>query len=144
LKGGVITLEHDLYTQTVNVAGPLLDMGMKKGLEPMDIARCVNDPHPYQNSLIQNKPAAVKKPAAAAPAPAAPAAPADAAPKPVIQGAQIPLNDAKEDENIPSEGDSSEEQTIEEAGKKSKSDAGRVGYAMSSLVVVVLSALMAL
>ncbi|KAG0260850.1 chitin deacetylase [Mortierella polycephala] len=66
LKGGVITLEHDLYTQTVNVAGSLLDMGMKKGLEPMDIARCVNDPHPYQNSVLAKKPESTdaKKPVA--------------------------------------------------------------------------------
>ncbi|KAF9352705.1 hypothetical protein BGX34_012016 [Mortierella sp. NVP85] len=35
-------------------------MGMKKGLEPMDIARCVNAPNPYQNSLIQDRPAVTK------------------------------------------------------------------------------------
>lgn len=135
LKAGVITLEHDLETQEVNVAGPLLDMGMKKGLEPMDIARCLSDPNPYQNSLVQ-KPVA-KKPA---PTPAAAVKPAAHAP------AQKPLEAPKvvEAENIPSKGDTStEEQTIEGAGSK-KSDAVRASWVVSSLVLIAASAFMAL
>lgn len=136
LKSGVITLEHDLFTQTVNVAGPLLDMGMKKGLEPMDIARCVNDPNPYQNSLVQ-KPEAKK----VAPAPAAVPV------KPATQGApQKPLEAPKvvEGENIPSKGTSAEEQAIKGAGSKKTSDAMRGSWAVSGLVLVAVSAFMAL
>ncbi|KAF9383320.1 chitin deacetylase [Podila verticillata] len=133
LKGGVITLEHDLFTQTVNVAGPLLDMGMKKGLEPMDIARCVNDPNPYQNSLVQ-KPAAKKL----APAPVKPAA--QSAP-------QTPLEAPKvvKVESIPSKNDkATEEQTVKGAGSKTTSDAMRASWVVSSLVLVAVSAFMAL
>ncbi|KAG0075894.1 chitin deacetylase [Podila epicladia] len=136
LKGGIITLEHDLFTQEVNVAIPLLDMGMQKGLEPMDIARCVNDPSPYQNSLVQ-KPVAKPAPApAAAVKPAAHAAPA-----------QKPLEAPKvvEVKNIPSEGDTStEEQTIEGAGSKKKSETIRASWAVSSLVLIAVSAFMVL
>ncbi|KAF9181232.1 chitin deacetylase [Haplosporangium sp. Z 11] len=92
LKGGVITLEHDLYSQTVNVAGTLLNMGMKKGLEPMDIARCVDDPHPYQNSVLAEKPEPkdAKKPVADLKEPAA----VDTT-KPAAPAAQKPLTAAK-------------------------------------------------
>lgn len=147
LKGGVITLEHDLFEQTVDVAGPLLDMGMKKGLEPMDIARCVNDPNPYQNSLVQ-KPAPA--PAAASVKPAAQDAPQapQGAPKGAPKGApQKPLEAPKvvKEENIPSEGDkSTEEPTIEGVGSKKTSDAMRASWAVSSLVLVAASAFMAL
>ncbi|KAG0238996.1 chitin deacetylase [Mortierella sp. GBA43] len=142
LKGGVITLEHDLYTQTVNVAGPLLDMGMKKGLEPMDIARCVNDPNPYQNSLIQNNKPVVtqpKKPDAPVekkpqPAPQTPApAPQAPAPKtgdqPKASGAD--KQDDKEDNISPS---------IE--GTKKASGGSKLAWATSSLAFVVATILL--
>ncbi|KAF8951100.1 chitin deacetylase [Entomortierella lignicola] len=89
LKGGVITLEHDLYTQTVNIAGNLLDMGMKGGLEPMDIASCVSDPHPYQNSLIETK-AAADVPKAASTVPNAAASAPNAAASAPNAAADIP------------------------------------------------------
>ncbi|KAG0333812.1 chitin deacetylase [Podila humilis] len=161
LKGGVITLEHDLYVQTVNVAGPLLDMGMKKGLEPMDIARCVNDPNPYQNSLVQ-KPAAKKT----APAPAAAVKPnaqkplvvpntqkpleAPNAQKPLeAPNAQKPLEapeaEAKDDEKIATKDSNGEDEAIEKSSTNKKpSQAMRTSWAVSSLVVVVLSAIVVL
>ncbi|KAG0268087.1 chitin deacetylase [Actinomortierella ambigua] len=53
LKYGPITLEHDLFESDVNVAHALLDMGIAKGLDPMDIARCLSDDRPYQNSPVK-------------------------------------------------------------------------------------------
>ncbi|GJJ76841.1 peptidoglycan-N-acetylglucosamine deacetylase [Entomortierella parvispora] len=134
LKGGVITLEHDLFTQTVNVAGPLLDMGMKKGLEPMDIAQCVNDPNPYQNSLD-------KKPAAKAPAAKAPVVGVKN-----VGTEQTPLVKPKEvtpvvDENIPSEG--SEEGVVTEAKAKAAS-ANKLALTATSVVLVAVSAFFSL
>ncbi|KAG0258221.1 chitin deacetylase [Linnemannia exigua] len=133
LKGGVITLEHDLFTQTVNVAGPLLDMGMKKGLEPMDIARCVNDPEPYQNSVLTQKPAA--KPAAAVkPAAAAPA-------KPVTPQAQTPLEAPK----VASvhDDDAGEDETIAVKEVK-KSGASQLAWSATCLAIVAASAFFSL
>lgn len=132
LKGGIITLEHDLEKSTVDVAGPLLDMGMKKGLEPMDIAKCVNDPNPYQNSLVQ-------KPAAAKPAAVKP---------PVVDvknagtGAQTPLEKPKEvkDESVPSEGSDKE---VTEA-KVKPSSANQLAMTATSLVLVAVSAFLSL
>ncbi|KAG9321087.1 hypothetical protein KVV02_008368 [Mortierella alpina] len=40
---GVITLEHDGAPQMVAMARTLLDLGMKSGLKPMDIASCLSD-----------------------------------------------------------------------------------------------------
>ncbi|KAG0204672.1 chitin deacetylase [Mortierella sp. GBA30] len=131
LKGGVITLEHDLFTQTVNVAGPLLDMGMKKGLEPMDIARCVSDPHPYQNSVIKPKkpaPAAVPKIPAAAIAPAAQ--------KP-LAAPQVEIAKAKDIETSVDDG-----LIIKGASKTAGSN--RVAWTVSSLVLIAASAVLSL
>ncbi|KAG0205965.1 chitin deacetylase [Mortierella sp. GBA30] len=44
---GVITLEHDGAPQMVAMARTLLDMGIKSGLKPMDIAKCLSDPVGY-------------------------------------------------------------------------------------------------
>ncbi|KAK3826649.1 MAG: hypothetical protein JOS17DRAFT_686563 [Linnemannia elongata] len=141
LKGGVITLEHDLYTQTVNVAGPLLDMGMKKGLEPMDIARCVNDPEPYQNSaLLSQKEAAAKKPAAVKPAAQPAAAPAA---KPVVPQAQTPLVAPKAASVPKTDDDETEDETIAVKGIK-KSGASQLAWSATCLAIVAASALMAL
>ncbi|KAG0056799.1 chitin deacetylase [Gryganskiella cystojenkinii] len=131
LKGGVITLEHDLFTQTVNVAGPLLDMGMKQGLQPMDIPQCMNDPNPYQNSP---KPAAAKPPVTVA-AKNVPQKPLEA-PKP-----KVPEH---EKENIPSEG-TNEDKTAVISESKSTSDARKnLGLTASSLVVIAVSAFLSL
>ena len=131
LKGGVITLEHDLFTQTVNVAGPLLDMGMKKGLQPMDIAQCVNDPNPYQNSLVQ-KPVVAKVPVVPV--------------KKVGTEAQKPLEKPKavepvEDENVASEG--TDEDVVSEATAKASS-ANQLAMTVTSLVLVAVSAFLSL
>ncbi|KAK3805519.1 MAG: hypothetical protein J3Q66DRAFT_422760 [Benniella sp.] len=117
LKGGVITLEHDLY-QTVNVALPLLDMGMKKGLEPMDIARCVNDPNPYQNSLIQDKPAVTK-----------PKEPASIQPK-------APGDDKQ--------GEKEDTITLSIEGTKKASGGRQLAWAASSLALVAATAILSL
>lgn len=136
LKGGVITLEHDLYTQTVNVAGPLLDMGMKKGLEPMDIARCVNDPEPYQNSALLSQKEAAKKPAAVKPV-AQPAA------KPVAPQAQTPLEAPKAASVPKTDDDETEDETIAAKGIK-KSGASQLAYSATCLAIVAASALLSL
>ncbi|KAF9116257.1 chitin deacetylase [Mortierella sp. AM989] len=140
MRGGIITLEHDLYTQTVNVAGPLLDMGIKGGLEPMDIAQCVNDPHPYQNSLIQDKPAAdVNKPVADVNKPVADVKkptteenkPATDVNKPA--GAQQPPTDPKAvdqtKDNAPADGTE-----IKKLGKPSS--ANRIAWAATSVALI--------
>ncbi|KAF9940337.1 chitin deacetylase [Modicella reniformis] len=128
LKGGVITLEHDLYTQTVNIAGPLLDVGMKKGLEPMDIARCVNDPHPYQNSLMENKPVTQpKKPTEEMDPQSTPQSPAE--PK----AAGVEKQDGKEDGIPPS---------IE--GVKKPSSGSKLAWTASSIALIVATTLLSL
>ncbi|KAI8361517.1 hypothetical protein B0O80DRAFT_422531 [Mortierella sp. GBAus27b] len=40
---GVITLEHDGYPKMTDMARTLLDMGIAKGMKPMDIAQCLGD-----------------------------------------------------------------------------------------------------
>ncbi|KAF9189211.1 chitin deacetylase [Haplosporangium sp. Z 11] len=40
---GVITLQHDSDIRMVSVARTLLDMGLKEGMKPMNIAQCLND-----------------------------------------------------------------------------------------------------
>ncbi|KAI1309717.1 chitin deacetylase [Mortierella claussenii] len=131
LKGGVITLEHDLFTQTVNVAGPLLDMGMKEGLEPMDIAQCVNDPHPYQNSLIESKPDPAEGPAAAS------------TPKKEKQPESVPVKEA-----APKPTETKKEETVAPGGSlnpqevdstKKPSSAYKVAWTASSLALVAVS-----
>ncbi|KAF9585120.1 chitin deacetylase [Lunasporangiospora selenospora] len=44
---GVITLEHDGRRSTVDMAGTLLDMGIRQGMRPMDISKCLGDPVGY-------------------------------------------------------------------------------------------------
>ncbi|KAF9284991.1 chitin deacetylase [Mortierella alpina] len=130
LKGGVITLEHDLFTQTVNVAGPLLDMGLKKGLQPMDIARCMADPHPYQNSVLEKKPA----PAAGSKKPDTAASPSDQKPL-VVPDADAP----KEDEaKTPVKDDSTPRKASQKDG------ANQLTWAVSSLLLVAASAVLSL
>jgi hypothetical protein len=65
----------------------------------MDIARCVNDPEPYQNSALnQKKPEAAKKPTAAAPA--KPATPQVQKPLEAPRVISVHDDDADEDETI--------------------------------------------
>lgn len=138
MKGGIITLEHDLFTQTVNVAGPLLDMGMKKGLEPMDIARCVNDPEPYQNSaLLSQKKEAAKTPAVAKPAVKPAATPA----KPVTPQAQTPLV-APKAANLPNTDDKKTEDEDIAVKKLKKSGATQLAWSAACLAIVAASALL--
>ncbi|KAG0289706.1 chitin deacetylase [Linnemannia gamsii] len=147
LKGGVITLEHDLFTSTVNVAGPLLDMGMKKGLEPMDIARCVNDPEPYQNSaLLAQKKEAAKKPVAAKPAakPAAvPVKPAAVPVKPVTPQAQTPLV-APKAASVPKKDDKETEDEAIAIKEVKKSGATQLAWSAACIAIVAASALLSL
>ncbi|KAG0205501.1 chitin deacetylase [Mortierella sp. GBA30] len=42
-KKGVITLEHDGDQKMAHMARTLLEMGLKKGLKPMNIAQCLGD-----------------------------------------------------------------------------------------------------
>ncbi|KAF8944194.1 chitin deacetylase [Haplosporangium gracile] len=137
LKRGVITLEHDLYTQTVNVAGPLLDMGMKKGLEPMDIARCVNDPEPYQNSaLLTQKKEPAKKAAPVKPAVKLAAEPVAEAETPLVtpEAANVPKTDA----------DETEDEIIAAKGVKKSGTASQLAWSATCLAIVAASALLSL
>ncbi|KAG0238206.1 chitin deacetylase [Actinomortierella wolfii] len=45
---GVVSLEHDGDPANVDMARTLLDMGMKKGMKPMDIATCLHDKVGYR------------------------------------------------------------------------------------------------
>ncbi|KAG0257756.1 chitin deacetylase [Linnemannia exigua] len=70
-KKGVITLEHDSDKQMVTMARTLLDMGLKKGMKPKNIAQCLNDKVGYNAVPAPaiappKKPVADVKPAAAA------------------------------------------------------------------------------
>ncbi|KAF9439299.1 chitin deacetylase [Entomortierella beljakovae] len=136
MKGGIITLEHDLYTQTVNVAGPLLDMGIKGGLEPMDIAQCVNDPHPYQNSLIEDKkPVTVNKEPVAKP---------DDKKAPVAKPDEVqPKQVDSEGEKPPTKSASGDKDT--EIKKMAKpSSANQLAWAASSIAIVATTILFSL
>ncbi|KAF9935445.1 chitin deacetylase [Linnemannia zychae] len=150
LKGGVITLEHDLFTQTVNVAGPLLDMGMKKGLEPMDIARCVNDPEPYQNSALLHKPAAKPAPAkpAAKPVPAKPAAapakPATVPAKPVTPQAQNPLVAPKIASVDKEDTAEKKDEVVATKEVKKSGAASQIAWSATCLAIIAASALLSL
>ncbi|KAG0214779.1 chitin deacetylase [Mortierella sp. GBA30] len=53
--GGPITLEHDLTSETIDLAKTILPIGMGRGLKPMSLAQCLNDPKPYQNAGSSNK-----------------------------------------------------------------------------------------
>ncbi|KAG0370972.1 hypothetical protein BC939DRAFT_410995 [Gamsiella multidivaricata] len=149
LKGGVITLEHDLYSQTVNLAGPLLDMGMKKGLEPMDIARCVNDPHPYQNSLIQKKPVAQSpkpdiqspKPDTQSPKPTEQPKPAEEIPEPMETK---PEEQEQEQIEPKAAGSAFGSDILPSAGTTKKSSANSLAWAASSLAFVAATVLFTL
>lgn len=46
--GGPITLEHDLIPETITLAKKIIPLGMARGLKPMSLAQCLNDPFPYQ------------------------------------------------------------------------------------------------
>ncbi|KAF9958027.1 chitin deacetylase [Mortierella alpina] len=48
--GGPITLEHDLTVDTIDIAKTVIPIGVAKGLKPMNLAQCLNDPHPYQTT----------------------------------------------------------------------------------------------
>ncbi|KAG0044405.1 chitin deacetylase [Gryganskiella cystojenkinii] len=46
--GGPITLEHDLIPETIELSKKIIPLGMARGLKPMSLAQCLNDPSPYQ------------------------------------------------------------------------------------------------
>jgi hypothetical protein len=46
--GGPITLEHDLTAETITLSKKIIPLGMARGLKPMSLAQCLNDPSPYQ------------------------------------------------------------------------------------------------
>ncbi|KAG0290899.1 chitin deacetylase [Linnemannia gamsii] len=74
-KHGVITLQHDGDKKLVTMARTLLDMGMKKGLRPMQIAQCLGDNVGYNAvPVLPVAAAAPKKHIAPAPIAAVPAA----------------------------------------------------------------------
>ncbi|KAG0324486.1 chitin deacetylase [Podila horticola] len=112
-KKGVITLEHDGDQQMVTMARTLLTMGMKNGMTPMDIPKCMGDPVGYnqvpKSALPPPKPAPVPpKPAAVAPKPAQ---------DQPVQSTKVP-QPATESEDLPS--------AIAEESSKKKSAASRV------------------
>ncbi|KAF9085661.1 chitin deacetylase [Mortierella sp. GBA35] len=47
---GIITLEHDLYPVTVEMAKRLIPVGVQAKLKIQSIAECLNDAAPYQNA----------------------------------------------------------------------------------------------
>ncbi|KAG0326911.1 chitin deacetylase [Dissophora globulifera] len=46
---GPITLEHDLTAGTIALSKEIIPIGMSRGLRPMSLDRCLNDPYPYQD-----------------------------------------------------------------------------------------------
>ncbi|KAI8598524.1 hypothetical protein EDD21DRAFT_309259 [Dissophora ornata] len=57
---GVITLEHDSDPKMIAMARTLLDMGLMKGMKPMDIAQCLGDKVGYNAVPVpDNKPSAM-------------------------------------------------------------------------------------
>ncbi|KAF9425268.1 hypothetical protein BGZ94_007690 [Podila epigama] len=114
---GVITLEHDGDPQMVTMARTLLNMGMKQGMKPMDIAKCLADPVGYNQ--VPTKPASAAPAAAAAkPQPESPAKPAtDATSSP-------PAHEPAQDANTPnSQEDKDAEQTPEAVSEEDVSGA---------------------
>ncbi|KAF9581206.1 chitin deacetylase, partial [Lunasporangiospora selenospora] len=87
-KRGVITLEHDGDKQMTNMARTLLDMGIKYGMKPMDIPKCMGDPIGYnevpEDAVLPAPAPAPKKPAPPArqPPPSSPNVPVPASLKP--------------------------------------------------------------
>ncbi|KAF9930597.1 chitin deacetylase [Linnemannia zychae] len=58
---GPITLEHDSNSYTVQLSRTLMNMATSKGLQPMNIATCLNDPTPYQRGSKLGPNGAVEK-----------------------------------------------------------------------------------
>ncbi|KAG0228324.1 chitin deacetylase [Actinomortierella wolfii] len=138
LKYGPITLEHDLFDSNVNVAGNLLDMGMAKGLQPMDIARCVGDPSPYQNSNVTKTEMPPKKPTPAAHKPASPpkGAPQTPIKAPSIASVKLPPKAAE-----PPKKPANTTETISTQGGQNAVSAGaRVQWSASVVAMVVVAA----
>jgi hypothetical protein len=72
---GFISLEHDLTSQTVNVAKSLIPFGKGKNLQIMSVADCLRDSSPYgvaNNTAVVSPP--INTPPPPAPAPANPTA----------------------------------------------------------------------
>ncbi|KAF9978478.1 chitin deacetylase [Actinomortierella ambigua] len=135
LKYGPITLEHDLFESDVNIAHALLDMGMAKGLQPMDIARCLSDETPYQNSPVK-KVEPPKQPVAPAPPKDQSPQKAPAAAKPAIVKQADSKTPATEP---PSEKKPNADQEAGAKGAKSGADI-HVQWATSAIAVVVATA----
>ncbi|KAG0257112.1 chitin deacetylase [Mortierella polycephala] len=53
--GGPITLEHDLTSETIDLSKKIIPVAMARGLMPMSLAKCLNDPNPYQEAEGQEK-----------------------------------------------------------------------------------------
>ncbi|KAG0036104.1 chitin deacetylase [Podila clonocystis] len=128
---GVITLEHDGDQMMVSMARTLLTMGMKKGMKPMDIAKCMADPVGY--NLVPKPPPP--------PAPPAPMPKPAAAVEPKPAQAAVPDHPVQSANTAESE-DSGE---ISEESSRKKSGSARVtagaGFAVAgwTLAAVVVS-----
>ncbi|KAF9157708.1 chitin deacetylase [Actinomortierella ambigua] len=103
-RRGVVTLEHDGDRQFVNVARTLLEMGIAKGMRPMDIPKCVHDPigyrevpKPANTTLVVPKKEAPKKVVAAKPAVPAPVAVAKKEPPPAPAPEPAVVEEPKEE-----------------------------------------------
>ncbi|KAK3834046.1 MAG: hypothetical protein J3R72DRAFT_372342 [Linnemannia gamsii] len=121
-KKGVITLEHDGDKQMVTMARTLLDMGLKKGMKPMNIAQCLNDKVGY-NAVPAPALAPPKKPVAAV--------------NPAAAAGVIAGEDVKKSGGVDSEASipSSHKDDKEQAGTGSKATAGTPGKKSSALTV---------
>lgn len=76
---GFISLEHDLTSQTVNVAKSLIPFGKEHNLQIMSVADCLRDTSPYgvaNNTAVVSPPINTPPPPSPAP-PSPPPAPAD-------------------------------------------------------------------
>ena len=84
---GFISLEHDLTSQTVNVAKSLIPFGKEHNLQIMSVAECLRDASPYG---VVNNTAVVSPPINALPPP--PPSPPPAPVNPIAQRAGAGLD----------------------------------------------------
>ncbi|KAF9977234.1 chitin deacetylase [Actinomortierella ambigua] len=87
---GIVSLEHDGDNDMITIARTLLEMGLSKGLNPMDVPKCIHDPIGYREvpkpaaptNTDTNKDKKETKPAPAKKEPVpAPVKPAEVEPK---------------------------------------------------------------
>lgn len=127
-KNGVITLEHDGDQQMVTMARTLLTMGMKNGMKPMNIAKCMNDPVGYNQ--VPAKP--IKPAAIVAPKPAEAAVPDQ-----TVQSTKAPTEVASEEGSLP--GSISEASTPNKKSGSSRVTAG-AGFAVAGWTLAAMVA----